>query len=481
MMKRLERAFGRRDVRDINEPLSVQSAYFRWGLAAIALMAIAAFVVGLLFPAGKAGTANFIALKSGGRYVKYDNQWHSVPNLASARLILNSPSDAKSVSDSELVSLPIGPPMGIPVAPDALSVTDEEHVRWSVCSTQSAESSASSATDADVLTTVIGGTALNSRARQVQGGEAVIVTTVDDPNTFWLVFDGHRAVLPGAPEIRNALGVSEENMQSAAVVSRAVLNAIPQYPTITAPSLDRLGEKSSKVGDWLVGTVLRTRVGDEKTTYVVADDGVQVVSETIARLLINSGSDEVVDAPMSVISRVATVGHISVDQFPARPPLIISDRSVCPMWEQDGTKPSSLSVYVADTLPLDESQKPVTLLTAKGATVTADEAYVSPGTRWLLRIVGADNATRTGAQKWFLDSNGIRYAIGQAAGENADPLKALGIKGDPRPIPWSIAQLFTEGAQLSFANALVYHDKMPDSPNQQAAPRNEDDMAQGGQ
>jgi len=123
----------------------------------------------------------------------------------------------------------------------------------------------------------------------------------------------------------------------------------------------------------------------------------------------------------------------------------------------------------------------VTLLVSKGATLSADQAYVTPGSRWLLRIVGADSATREGAQKWFLDSNGIRYAIGQAAGDSADPLKALGLSDDPRPIPWSIAQLFTEGAQLSFANALVYHDKLPDSPNQQAAPRNDDEsMAQGG-
>ncbi|MGI6798557.1 type VII secretion protein EccB [Gordonia sihwensis] len=472
MMRRLTRAFGRRDVRDIDEPLTKQGASYRYGWIAIALIGIAAFVVSMLMPAGKAGTATFVTLKSGGRYVMYDGQWHSVPNLASARLILNEPADAKKVDEKELRSAPLGPPMGIAFAPDSLTVASPDHPRWSVCSAQEPSTSMSSASKTDLTTTVVGGTALSSRAHDVRGTEGVLVVTPEDKDTHWLLFRGHRAIVSDDSEVWNALGISEDQRDNATVVSRALLNTIPEYDTIDVPELDRMGLPSGASSRWNVGTVLRSQVGNQATTYVVADDGVQVINETIARLLINAGAEEFSDAPMSLVSRLKTVSHLNPAAFPSAPPLLLSRKSVCSTWEKDGTAPEQFTLSVSEELPLEQDQRPVDLLPATGATLSADQAYFTPGDNWLVHILGGESdSTAAGSQRWFITPNGTRYAIG-AGTQNADPFGALGFEGsETAPIPWSVASLLTQGATLSFANALVFHDQAFDSPNIKPAPR----------
>ena len=472
LSRRLTRAFGRRDVRDIEEPLTVQASYFRYGIAAIGLIGIVAVVVSIIMPAGKAGTATFITLKSGGRYVKYDNQWHSVPNLASARLILNSPADAKKVDEKELRSAPLGPPMGIAFAPDSLTVNDSGRPRWSVCSAQQPTTSMTSASDKDVETTVVGGATLNSQSHTMAGTEAALVVTPEDKDTHWLLYDGHRAIVGDDSEVWNALGISESQRSTATVVSRAVLNTIPQHPTIEVPALDRMGSQSAAAPRWAVGSVLRARVGDQATTYVVADDGVQIINETVARLLINDGAEEFPDAPMSVISRLTPVDHLTPGDFPSSPPLLMGGKTVCTTWEKTDDPSPKFTMSVASQLPLNPDQRPVDLLPSTGATITADKAYFPPGDNWLIRILGGANGTSTPAsQRWIVTPNGTRYAIG-AGTQQADPLGALGMQdATPAPIPWSVASLLNEGASLTFANALVYHDTTYDSPNIKPAPR----------
>ncbi|MCK0441137.1 type VII secretion protein EccB [Gordonia alkaliphila] len=471
MMNRLTRAFGRRDTRDIPEPLSLQATHFRYGFIAVIVLCIAAIVTGFILPSGKAGTANFIVTKQGGRYVKYDDAWHSVPNLASARLILNSPVEAKKVDENELRSAPMGPAMGIAFAPDSLSVTKSTHPRWSVCSAQEPSTSLTSASSKDITTTVVGGTGLNSLAHKLSGSEATLAVTDQDKDAYWLVWNGKRALVSDDTEVWNALGISEEKRAAATVVSRAVLNTIPSAPTIAAPTMDRMGQSSSVASQWDVGTVLRTQVGDEVSTYAVADDGVQVINETIARLLINSGAEEYTDAPVSVIARLKSVHHIDTGGFPASPPLIIAGKTVCSTWQKDGTTPAQFSVSVAPKLPLNEDQQPAELLPSQGATLRADNAYLTAGDNWLVNIIGSDRDDVAGAQSWFITPNGVRYAIG-AGTQNADPRGALGLGSvTPVPMPWSMAQLLTEGESLTFANALVYTDRSFDSPNQKPAPR----------
>ncbi len=68
-----------------------------------------------------------------------------------------------------------------------------------------------------------------------------------------------------------------------------------------------------------------------------------------------------------------------------------------------------------------------------------------------------------------MSDTGVRYGIDDegentGAGQRGKTVAALGLTGNPVPIPWSVLALFADGPTLSRADALLAHDGLaPDT------------------
>jgi type VII secretion protein EccB len=137
LVRRMEHALIRRDVRMLHDPMKSQSRALLVGvvIACIGLAGCAALA--LFRPQDKIGDASIVVGKdSAAMFVKVDDVFHPVLNLASARLIVGKPDNPLTVKESELSSRPRGALVGIPGAPSALPYDgDGSAETWTVCDT----------------------------------------------------------------------------------------------------------------------------------------------------------------------------------------------------------------------------------------------------------------------------------------------------------------------------------------------------------
>ena len=120
-LNRVDEAISRQDVRALGSPLARLRGMMMLGGAVGALVIVAAFVASLISPKPDSGVALIMTTRSGGMFVQFNGRLHPVTNLASARLIVGKAEEAKVVTDTALRSMPTGPLMGIPNAPNLLS------------------------------------------------------------------------------------------------------------------------------------------------------------------------------------------------------------------------------------------------------------------------------------------------------------------------------------------------------------------------
>src|SRR5690606_21952779 len=99
------------------------------------------------------GDALIVAADTEARYVFVDGRLYPVANIASARLILGTPDPpVRRLSRATLSELPVGPAVGIPMAPDdPPSAEDLVELPWQVCSVPP------SADSPEVSTTIVVG------------------------------------------------------------------------------------------------------------------------------------------------------------------------------------------------------------------------------------------------------------------------------------------------------------------------------------
>lgn len=122
--------------------------------------------------------------ESGALYVRVDDVWHPVLNLASARLIAATNANPQPVSESELGHTKRGPLLGIPGAPQLLDqpLAGAESA-WAICDSDNGGS-----------TTVVVGPAEDSSA-QVLTAEQMILVATESGSPTYLLYGGRRAVV----------------------------------------------------------------------------------------------------------------------------------------------------------------------------------------------------------------------------------------------------------------------------------------------
>ena len=120
LVRRMEHALVRRDVRMLHDPMRSQSRSLAVGAILAALGLGVCGVLALLRPQDKIGDNRIVVGKdSGAMFVVVGDTLHPVLNLASARLIAGEAAKPAIVKEAEIGKRARGSLVGIPGAPSA--------------------------------------------------------------------------------------------------------------------------------------------------------------------------------------------------------------------------------------------------------------------------------------------------------------------------------------------------------------------------
>ncbi|MEV0899613.1 type VII secretion protein EccB [Actinoplanes sp. NPDC049802] len=215
-------------------------------------------------------TSVLVEKKTGARYVYLpaDGKLHPVLNYTSGLLLATgNPTRLKTVPADELAKVPLGEPLGIPDAPDALPAPgDLLGGAWSVCTDTSGGPPRS--------TLLIGATPAGGTA------PASGLLVRDTAGRTHLVHGGKRFLIPAArvDAVQRALGWYGTRPWQ---VSAAWADAVPAGPDLDAPTIPNF-RRPSAIDGRRVGQVL---TADGKTFALVLSDGIAPLTVMQARLL----------------------------------------------------------------------------------------------------------------------------------------------------------------------------------------------------
>jgi len=415
-----------------------QSASLTIG-AVLAVIALAgcAFLA-LLRPQAVLDRARIVMDKeSGALYVRVGDTWHPVLNLASARLVAATADNPQPVRESDLRRTKRGPLLGIPGAPQLLGKPlSADESAWTICDT-----------DGTGATTVVAGPTDGASVRRLASGQAILVAPASGSPAY-LLYNGQRA----AVDLADAAVLRALRLEGRAprLVSRSLLNAVPEAPPIAAPRIHGLGGKTAGLPGFPVGTVLHITRADGDEYYVVLAAGVQRIGQVAADLLRFSDSqgtaNSITVAP-DVIGATPIVDLLPVAGFPERAPTLSDGGStVCVAWEPAQSSHSGIAFLAGSGPPVPSGQTPVSLSQADGHGPALDSVYLPPGRSAYVR-----ESERAGTRHLVTDT-GVRFPI-----HDDDAAHDLGLPA-AIPAPWPVLALLPAGPELSRQNASVAWD-----------------------
>ena len=482
LLRRLDHALIRRDVRMLHDPMRSQGRALAVG-AVLGVLVLAGFAVwGLVSPQGSVGKSTIVAAKTGGTYVVIDGTMHPVLNLASARLITGSDEKPASASEKKLARYPRGPLLGIPGAPSALPVSSVS--AWTVCdSTDASAADGASGIGAGsvgartgVLTVVAGEPELGADIRAANADDALYVT---DGAGVFLIYqldrDGHptpvRAqVDTSSVPVLRALGLEGRTPRP---ISRGLLNTFPEVDPLTLPDIPGQGGVSSPAdvgspwaGGARVGSVIKTSAANGVVEYyVVLRGGVQPISAAAAEILRLAERDDaapVATVAPGVVASTPMRDELPIADFPTTTPHLVtpSEGTVCRAWVRGADADAArTTLLVGDSLPLPDGSKPVRVASADGSGPGVDQVYVRPGSGAYVQVTGNESDSARAESRFYVADTGVRYGV-----PDAKTGSVLRLGASPTPAPWDVISLLVAGPTLSRENALVAHDGMGADP-----------------
>ncbi|WP_167472202.1 type VII secretion protein EccB [Nocardia arthritidis] len=467
LVRRMEHALVRRDVRMLHDPMRSQSRAYAAGLIMAFVVLAGCGVLALLRPQDKIGSHTILIGKdSGTAYAVIDGVVHPALNLSSAKLAANKAEGPVTVKESELGSKPLGSLIGIPGAPGAIHFDkDGKGQTWTVCDAPKGDTG----TDR-VVTVIVGGIELGDKASNLPKDKALLVQGKD---SVYLIYNNRRArVNMKDPAVTYALNLANATPRP---ISEGLLNAIPEYPAIEPPTLtDGGGVPTYAINGHRIGDVVQvtTSVGTTEN-YAVLRDGLQKVSPFTAELIRAanppSSTNSMIDS--STLAKISQLQTLKVDTYPEVAPQLISAREApdsCISWKPKTAvaKDSSgdraeLTVITGVNLPLADNAKPLTLAQSNNKGLLADQFYMKPGTGAYVQTTGIEPDSRRKDSIFYIADTGVRFGI-----KNTDSAKALGLEDvQPEPAPYPIVGLIAIGPTLGREEALVAHDGVAADPN----------------
>ncbi|MFF2552647.1 type VII secretion protein EccB [Nocardia sp. NPDC058058] len=493
LLRRLDHALVRRDVRMLHDPMRAQFRSLLSGAILSLLVVAGCAILAFIRPQGSIGDANIVVGKdSGALYVvikdpndKTKMTLSPVLNLASARLLSGSAEAPKSVKDSKLSSVPRGPILGIPGAPAALPGSNQgNRSQWTLCDNVQVSAGGGTASAVGATTTAIaGGLELNQRIKQADSGSALLVRSVatkDNGETVqkdYLIYDGKRAEV----DLSDATVLRALNLTAARPrpISTGLLGAATEVPQLTPPKIPNAGDSGpGRLNGIPVGGVIRVAAlgsSDKSELYVVLSDGVQPISaftSDVIRAANSQGMDDIKSVPPDfIVGLNHPANPLPVASFPVVAPKIIAAEDnpyACITWSKNKatdakdadategpTDRAVTSLLVGTRLPLPDSASPVHMATADGTGNRIDFVYIPPSTGEFVRTIGIEPGSKRRDSLFYVADNGIRYAIPDVA-----TAQKLGLGDTPRLAPWEIVGQLVPGPALNPTAALTSYDSM---------------------
>lgn len=493
LLRRLDHALVRRDVRMLHDPMRAQFRSLISGAIIAMLVVAGAAIMAFIRPQGSIGDANIIMGKdSGALYVvvrdKNDkNKMTLYPtlNLASARLISGTSEDPKSVKDSKLNSIPRGPIRGIPGAPAALPGSGQGgRSQWTLCDKIPLSASGGSASSTGAETTIIAGSLeLNEHIKPADAGTAVLAKKQDHT---YLLYDGKIAeVNPQHDGITQDAVARVLDLSNKRPISDDLVGAARHVAPLVAPTIPHAGENGpGRLNGVKVGGIIKVAALDgsgRSDLYVVLQNGRQLISTFTAQIISSANSQGMDDFQTVTPDQVAGVpvihatddGGLPVDDFPSVAPKIISasDNPVsCITWAKknglgkdqvDATEGpadwATVQLLVGTRWPLSDSQTPVPLATADGpGGDRVDSVFVPPSTGEFVRTTNIEPGSSVRGNLFYIADNGIRYGL-----PDLDTAQKLGLGTQPHLAPTEIVNKLVPGPTLSQQDALKSWDTLP--------------------
>jgi type VII secretion protein EccB len=442
LMRRMEHALVRRNIAMHDDPLRAHSLSLVAGCIVAVIAVAACAILAFARPQGALGSAPIVmARDSGALYVQIGDVLHPVPNLASARLIARAAANPVVVGEATIAGARRGPSMGIPGAPAAIGAPLAAP-SWMVC-------------DTDRTVVIVGAEA--SATDRLDDSRSVLVTARGEgPATTYLLYDGRRAEV----DLRNPAVVRALRLEGVApvLVSRALLDTLPEVPAIAAPVVDGAGAAGPRALDGVpIGAVVRVVRADSTDFYAVLRGGVQRIGEVAADLIrfTYRGLDGVPAVAPSAIARTRAVDGLAVGHLPqrAREPVgADGSAAVCVQWQPDQVDDRSSSVVLTGKPPI-AIVGTTGLAQADGDGPNVDAVAVPAGRAVDARataIVGDDGSA---GPRYLVSDMGVVYGI-----HDDDVATHLGLTGPPAPAPWPILATLPRGPELNTEAASVVRD-----------------------
>lgn len=430
----------------------------------------AGFVYSIFKPQGVIGESQIVRDRdSNAVYVRANGKLYEALNMSSARLIAGGAQSIVSVPHSEIAREAQGSLMGIPGAPNDLTVTNGAGVQAAVCQRVPVNSSTARVT----VTVLDGGVLLGGgRAAALAPDEAVV--GVLNGQTY-VIFNGRKSVVDPADRIvLAALGISRTVTDRPSPLTTSLGNAIPSGLPLVAPAIPDAGIESQwKLGPSPVpvGAVVGSDIpGQGMKFYVVLKEGVQEITPVVAAMLRSQNAFGLAQPPQvtpDLLAAVPAVTVLEVSQFPASP-LRVVDPGVrpvtCWMWERGRTAQSATTVLIAGAeLPISpmDDHSVVTVASSYGEHDGADQVYLGPGAANWVTQTGNSPKSASRETLWWISPRGTRFGVDTSSNNVRE---ALGLAIDPLAMPWNILRLIPPGlprnVALSKDDASVTHDRL---------------------
>lgn len=394
----------------------------------IALLVIAVVLIVTLFT-GRSGESwrkpgtLIVDEDTGNRYLMVGDRLRPVLNYASARLLIGGDPPVSSVNSEAMASVPKGAPIGIAGAPDSMPSPSAAAQPWTVCA---------DVRDGDPVVGVTVGSMRGMTAAREE--EALLVRAGGE---MFLAWQGTRLRIV-EEWVPRALGLDPSAAMRA---DSAWLNALPAGPDLGAPPVERGGLGPVIAGQpTTVGQLVSApdAVGD--TTFVVAENGLMPVTETVETLLTaDPGAEQLPSftlTPAQLTAQKVLPAPVWQAALPAKPPAAMDDTRVpCVQWKSERVTLASVPSMGRSTRDSDP-----TGISRDGR--VADVVDVSPGAGHLARTRPAPGVP--GAGLYLITEAGAKFPVA-----SGDAAAALGFSVDTAElVPADLLALLPTGPVL---------------------------------
>ncbi|MBM7770302.1 type VII secretion protein EccB [Actinokineospora baliensis] len=503
VLRRMQSALVRKDAVMLHDPMRTHSRATVVGICIAAVAMVGFLVYGLLKPAPKLPNESgiIIAKPSGAVYVLLTNTEKGkvlIPtfNLASARLLLlartnpgaqgqpgsqtdgggtTAPTEAEVIPDDKLVGIPRDRLTGIQDGPQLLPGAGQRiGADWAVCDEYKLDPSLNNkAAENKIETTVAGG--VTELGPELAAEEALLVKSATK-DTYLVYRTPATANIKNANTVRAKVDMSKGNVRAALALSDSstrqittgLLNAIPEAPALTPPTIPGRGEKSQvDVNGMPVGSVVQVERAGRTDYYVVLVDGVQQVKKTTADLIrftTTEGGAEITKVRPDQIPASSATPPIDDNSYPEVVPEVLSPVNypvACLGWNIVGSGPTAeqhTEVHIGKEMPLPRNAtgKPASI---EVTTPSADGErlnyfYMPPGRAAVVRGATSPQDFATGPI-YLISDRGVKFGI-----PDQRTAAALGL-ADQLPAPDAIVRLLPNGASLNTRDVLQTYDVVP--------------------